>query len=64
MLESVRLSLVFLEALVDPRGLPRPRFTGGTLALSVRGSCVGLGGRLSTTVVIGSSGWGLVQGLS
>ena len=54
--EDVQLSLVFLEALVDPRSLPRPRFTSGMLALSVRGSCVKEGSRLSTAVIIGSSG--------
>lgn len=46
------MSLVFLEALVDPSGLPRGRFAGGTLLLrldillfptSIHGSSVELG---------------------
>ena len=64
---------MFLEALVDPLGLPRWRFAGGTLALrmlgillfwtSIHGSSERSSGLSTAAVTIGSSDWGPTLGL-
>src|ERR1700694_569227 len=61
------MSLVFLDALVDPIGRPRARFACGALVLrglgfllwltSIHGCCQSSSGWSTTAVIAGPSGW-------